>query len=71
MKETIEFKANGKMDFMGFTWFKVYRNGKAVTHRGVELEFNAIDEKHCLDIWKSGKERSEKLGTPFPDSITA
>ena len=71
MKETIEFKANGKMDFMGFTWFKVYRNGKVVTHRGVELEFNAIDKKHCLDMWNESKKISEKLGTRFPDPITA
>ena len=71
MKETIEFKAKGGMDFMGFKWFKVYRNGKAVTHRGVEIEFNAVSVRHCFDMWNQTKEANVRLGTKFPDSVNA
>lgn len=67
----IEFKKAGKMDFMGFTPFKVYKDGKAVTHRGVEIEFNALSVRHCFDMWNQTKKANERLGTKFPDSINS
>ena len=71
MKEVMEFKTNGKMDLMGFKWYKVYRNGIPVTHKGVQVEFNAVSVRHCFDMWNQTKRANIKLGTTFPDSITS
>ena len=38
-------KRSGK-DFMGFTWFEVFKHGKSTGN-----QYNAIDEKHAIAMY--------------------
>jgi len=34
-------------DYMGFTWFEIFKNGKSTGN-----SFNALDEKHAIRMYK-------------------
>ena len=40
-------EARSGKDYMGFTWFEVFRNGKPTGN-----SYNAIDEEHAIAIHK-------------------
>jgi hypothetical protein len=42
---TVE-KRSGK-DYMGFTWFEVFKNGKTTGN-----QYNALDEEHAIRMHK-------------------
>ena len=37
-------------DYMGFTWFEIYKNGKTTG-----LSYNALDEAHAIRMHKQFK----------------
>ena len=38
-------------DYMGFTWYEVFRNGKTTGN-----SFNALDEEHAIRMFKQFRE---------------
>ena len=46
------FKAISKEDYMGFTWYGAYENGKPVLVGGEQLAYHALDEGHANAIHK-------------------
>jgi hypothetical protein len=48
----MEFRAMGKEDYMGFTWYGAYENGNKVLKSGVHLQYKALDKNHAIRIHK-------------------
>ena len=40
----------GEIDYMGFTWFEVFKNGKPTGN-----SYNALDEAHAIRMHKQFK----------------
>jgi len=43
----MEFKKVGGKDYMGFTWYGAYENGKKVLIGGEHLQYHALDSDHA------------------------
>ena len=44
-------KKRSSKDYMGFTWFEVFKNGNSTGN-----SYNALDEKHAIAIHKQFKD---------------
>jgi hypothetical protein len=42
-------------DYMGFTWFEIFKNGKTTGN-----SYNALDEEHAIAIHKQFKTKSNR-----------
>ena len=49
LQDSFMFTAQEKsdQDYMGFTWFEVFKNGKSTGN-----SFNALDEAHAIRMYK-------------------
>lgn len=49
----IELKKRGREDFMGHSWYGVYKNGKKVMIQGVHYSIKAVDKKTAESIFNN------------------
>jgi len=47
---TYKFTKSGRADYMGFTWFKVIKDGKPLIKGGVVVKVKALDAEHARAI---------------------
>lgn len=55
--------ASGRVDHMGFRWFRVQFDGKPVLKEGVPIKIKAVDAAHAVRIAKQfyGENPSESM----------
>ena len=46
----VTFKRASKYDYMGFAWFGLYEDGKAVLEQGVHIQYHALDISHAMQM---------------------
>ena len=47
----LEFKRMSTEDYMGFSWYGVYRDGEEVLVKGVHLQIHAMSKAHAMRIY--------------------
>ena len=47
----IEFRKMSTGDYMGFSWYGVYRDGEEVLVKGVHLQLHAMDRTHAQRMY--------------------
>ena len=51
MKVMLKFRKVSLTDYMGFSWYGAYRDGKEVLVKGVHLQIHAMSKAHAMRIY--------------------
>ena len=54
MESKLSTIKKSKADYMGFTWFEIFKNGKTTG-----LSYNALDEAHAIRMYNQLKNRTD------------